>query len=260
MAHRRRGDAGADRRAVGLGRRCSAGPRLNDDGTSYRPPVRRLIPLLMRPRIAFAMLLALCAGTHLVLLVSPPRSFGYLAFYLCWLLPSAVYAWFLWAASSASRPLSVRERRTRPASSGLWMEGLGLFVGIAAVGLVIHLLGPYKAVYRPSKSVWSQSTALSLMFILSAAGCWGLLRGAPGDSTAPIPDGSRLVRAGGWLRRMAGVGIACWGAWLLVLGIREWGQSADGIDRMLNLAFVVGGPMFLLIGLALALRRGRSAS
>ena len=147
----------------------------------------------------------------------------------------------------------------RRAPAGLWMQGQGLFVGIATVGLVIHLLGPYDAypIYG-SRARWTQQSAMSLMFVLSAAGCWGLLRGAPGDTTAPIPDGSWLVRAGGWLRRLAGIGLACWGGWLLVLGIRHWGQSADGFDRLLNLVFVGGGPLCLLIGSALALRRGRS--
>jgi hypothetical protein len=137
------------------------------------------------------------------------------------------------------------------------MEGLGLFVGIATVGLVIHLLGPYRT-SGYGKSVWTQAGAMSFMLVLCAAGCWGLLRGEPGDTAAPIPDGSTLVRAGGWLRRLAGVGLSCWGAWLFVLGIRNWGQSADGFDRLLNLLFVVGGPLWFLIGLALALRRGRS--
>lgn len=130
-----------------------------------------------------------------------------------------------------------------------------MFVGIATVGLVIHVLGPYE-----TSKKWSQNSAMSLMLVLCAAGCWGLLRGAPGDTTAPIPDGSRLVRAGVWLRRLGGIGLSCWGAWLLVIGIRHWGQSAHGLDRLLNLMFVVGGPLFLLIGLAIALRRGRSAA
>ena len=139
------------------------------------------------------------------------------------------------------------------------MQGLGVFVCIATVGLVIHIFGPYE-ITRPSRSAarWTQQSAMFLMFALSAGGCWGLLRGAPGDTDAPIPDGSRVVRAGGWLRRLAGVGLGCWGAWLLVIGIRQWGQST-GVDRMLNLVFVVGGLLWLVIGLALALRRGRSS-
>lgn len=143
------------------------------------------------------------------------------------------------------------------------MEGLGLFVGIAALGLVIHLFGPSKGSYAwphsgpYSRSDWTQSRAMSLMLVLCAAGCWGLLRGMPGDTNAPVPDGSRLVRAGGWLRRLAGVGLGCWGAWMFILGIRQWGQSADGLERLLNLVYLVGGPLWFLIGLALALRRGR---
>ena len=139
------------------------------------------------------------------------------------------------------------------------MEGLGLFVGIAAMGLVIHIFGPYEESDGRLDRVtrWTQYSAMSLMFILSAAGCWGLLRGAPGDTTAPIPDGSRLVRAGGWLRRLTGIAIACCGAWLTVLGIPLWGQSANGFDRLWNLAFMLSGPFWLLIGVALALRRGR---
>ena len=220
----------------------------------------------MRPRIAFATVFALGAGMHLLVLISPPRSVGYLAVYLCWLLPSIAFALFVWAKSSPPQPLSALERRMRRDTPELWMEGLGLFVGIAVVGLVIHLFGPYKGSYAwphsgpYGKSEWTQFRAMSLMLVLCAAGCWGLLRGEPGDTAAPIPDGSRLVRAGGWLRRLAGVGLSCWGAWLFVLGIRHWGQSADGFDRLLNLMFVVGGPLWLLIGLALALRRGRNAA
>lgn len=218
----------------------------------------------MRPRIAFATIFALGAGAHLLVLIDPPRHVGYLAVYLCWLLPSIAFAGFVWAKSSPPRPRSAWERRMRQDSPGLWMEGLGLFVGIATVGLVIHLFGPYKGSYawpHPGpygKSEWTQFRAMSLMLVLCAAGCWGLLRGEPGDTAAPLPDGSRLVRAGGWLRRLAGAGLGCWGAWLFVLGMQRWGQAADGVDRLMTLMFVVGGPFWLLIGLALALRRGRS--
>ncbi len=215
----------------------------------------------MRPRTTFALILAIGALMHLVLAFRPPVSFAYLTLYLCWFVPSAAFAWFFWARSPVPGPRSGHERRMRrPASSGMWLEGLGVFAVIATVGLVIHLLGPFKP-YRPSGSAaqWTQAGAMGLMFALSAGGCWRLLRGLPGDTTAPIPDGSRVVRAGGWVRRLAGIGLACWGAWLLVLGIRAWGASA-GIDRMMNLVFVVGGPLVIAIGLALALRRGRSGA
>ena len=86
----------------------------------------------MRPRIAFATVFALGAGMHLLVLISPPRSVGYLAVYLCWLLPSIAFALFIWAKSYPPRPLSALERRMRRDSPELWMEGLGLFVGVAA--------------------------------------------------------------------------------------------------------------------------------
>jgi hypothetical protein len=211
----------------------------------------------MRPRIAFATLLALASVLHLVLLVSPPRSVSALAIYVCWLLPSAAFAVSLWVKSSAhTLPASMpdpRIRRTR--SEALWMEGLGLFVLIASVGLLIHCFGPT----HPDRQhrAWTAERGFALMVVLSAAGCWALLRGAPGDTTAPIPDGSRLVHALGWLRRSVGIALGCSGAWLLFLGVRHWGQPSDGFDRLLNLMFVVTGPALMLIGSVIALRRGR---
>lgn len=181
----------------------------------------------MRPRIAFALIFAFGAAVHLSVLIRPPVSVGYLAVYLGWLLPSIAFAWFVWAKSSPARPRTAREARGRPEAPGLWMDGLGLFVGIAASGLVIHVFGPYKGSYAwpdpgpHGKSEWTQARAMLLMLALCAAGCRGLLRGKPGDEAAPLPDDSRLVRAGGWLRRLAGVGIACWGAWLFVAGVRN---------------------------------------
>ena len=144
----------------------------------------------MRPRTTFAILLAIGAVMHFVLAFRPPVSVGYLTLYLCWLVPSAAFAWSFWARSSATPSLSARGRRVRQsASSGLWMEGLGVFFVIATVGLVIQLLGPFNA-YRPSigASQWTQGSAMGLMFALSAAGCWALLRGAPGASAESLED------------------------------------------------------------------------
>ena len=135
----------------------------------------------MRPRIAFATVFALGAGMHLWVLISPPRSVGYLAVYLCWLLPSIAFASFIWNKSSPSRPLSALERRMRRDSPALWMEGLGLFVAIAALGLVIHLFGPYKGSYAwphsgpVSKSDWTQSRAMTLMLVLCPCVFFALL-------------------------------------------------------------------------------------
>lgn len=213
----------------------------------------------MQARTAYACLLALGAVLHLALLFKPP-SRGQLAFYICWLLISAACAAFV-AARSSGRPQHVQQRRIRRATPKAVVAALWVFWGIAAIGLLIHLFGPYE-VTRLSRHrvLWSQSTAMTIMFVLCAAGCWGLLRGHPGDTTAPIPDGSQVVRIGSWLRRSAGVALAGWGLWMLVLGARQWGQAPGGVDRMVNLTFVVGGALMLLLGLAIALRGSRSGT
>ncbi|WP_423596086.1 hypothetical protein [Roseateles sp. MS654] len=213
----------------------------------------------MQARTAYACLLALGAVLHLALLFKPP-SRGHLAFYICWLLISAACAAFV-SARSSGRPPHVQQRRIRQATPKAEVDNLWVFGGIAAIGLLIHLFGPYE-VTRLSRHrvLWSQSIAMTIMFVLCAAGCWGLLRGNPGDTTAPIPDGSPVVRIGSWLRRSAGVALAGWGLWMLVLGARQWGQAPGGVDRMINLVFVVGGALMLLLGLAIALRGSRSGT
>lgn len=202
------------------------------------------------------MLLALGSAMHIWLYLSPPVRFGHLAYYIIWLLFSFAFALYIWSRPLVPRPMSARESQMHQASSRL---GLSVFVLIATVGLVIHLFGPYPDIPSPSvkRTDFTRGRAMSTIFVFCAGGCWGLLRGAPGDRSAPIPDGSGMARAFGWLRRLTGIAIACWGAWLFVLGIQRWGQSTDGYDLLLNMVFVVGGPLWCLVGMAIALRRGR---
>lgn len=213
----------------------------------------------MQARTAYGSLLALGAVLHLALLFKPP-SRGHLAFYIGWLLISAACAAFL-SVRWSGRPQHAQQRRIRRATPAAEVANLWVFGGIAAIGLLIHLFGPYEVTLISRRRVlWSQSIAMTIMFVLCAAGCWGLLRGHPGDTTAPIPDGSQVVRIGSWLRRSAGVVLAGWGLWMLVLGVRQWGQAPGGVDRMMNLVFVVGGALMLLLGLATALRGGRNGT
>jgi hypothetical protein len=219
----------------------------------------------MRPRLVFALLLALGAALHLILVIRPTGSLSYLAHYLGWLLPSLGVVVVLWVGSASGQRRSAQARQARSAPPGGWREGLALFAAIAALGLLIHLIGPsgtglgWNPSFAPRRTGWNQTSAMVMMAVLCAAGSWGLLRGAPGDAAAPLPGGSRVVKAGGWLRRAAGFALAGGGAWLLVTGLRQWGHAGDGVDRLLNLAFVVGGPLWLVIGLVLALRGGRKA-
>ncbi|HEY8881504.1 MAG TPA: hypothetical protein VIN03_28310 [Roseateles sp.] len=199
---------------------------------------------------------------HLILVVRPTGSLSYLPHYLGWLVPSVGVAVVLWATPSAPSTGSLRRNPARSASE--WRTALAVFAILASLGLVIHVLGPYSSFgwnpsIAPRKRGWNQSSAMFLLLALCVGGCWGLLRGASGDAAAPIPDGSRLVRAGSIIRRLVGGGLACWGAWLFVAGIRNLGHQSDGADRLLNLMFVVGGPLWFLIGMALALRGSRNA-
>jgi hypothetical protein len=152
--------------------------------------------------------------------------------------------------------MSAREGQMHQASSRL---GLGVFAVLATVGLVIHLFGPYPDIpaHLVRRSDFTRGRAMSTIFVFFAGGCLGLLRGGPGDKSAPIPDGSGMARALGRLRRFSGVAVACWAAWLFVLGIQRWGQSTDGYDVLVTWVFVFGAPLWFLVGVAIALRRGR---
>lgn len=212
----------------------------------------------MQLRTTYGSLLASGALLHLALLVKLP-SRGYLAFYLCWLSICVAVATFFKAGSTAGGRQVVQQRIAQQALPAAETNARIVFAAIAAIGLLIHLFGPYEVIRLSRHRVlWSQSTAMAIMFVLCAGGCWGLLRGSPGDTSAPIPDGSRIVRIASWLRRSAGVALACWGLWLLTVGVRQWSGSSAGLDRMINLFFSAGGALMLLLGLVIALRRGRS--
>jgi hypothetical protein len=206
---------------------------------------------MMRPRIVFATLLAIAAALHIAQLGSPRRGLAPLVIYFGWLLFSAAVIALLRPRPSAHQTASVPKRRMHQAHG---IEGLSWFVGTVSIGLMVHLLNA-----SISSSRWPAGRGIFLLVAVCAGGFWLQLRGLPGDLTAPIPDGSRLVRAGAWLRRSVGIVLGCLGTWLLVFGIRHWGLSDDGLNRLLNLMFVVSGPALVLIGLALTLPRNRGA-
>jgi uncharacterized membrane protein YidH (DUF202 family) len=96
-----------------------------------------------------------------------------------------------------------------------------------------------------------------LVALLCAGGCLLQIRGLLEDQGALISDTSSMVHASKRVRRLVGLVAICAGAGLLVAGLWSWGQSSAGSDRLLTRAVVVGGALWLLIGLAIALSRGR---
>jgi hypothetical protein len=202
----------------------------------------------MRPRVAFAILLAIGAVMHFALLTSSPRSFLPLATYCSWLLLSGVVAAIFWVRSRHETSTLERRRLIRGQHVDRpRVEGLGWFTVTAAVGLVMHLLN---AAIASGKS--TQQRGMWLLFFIFAVSCSAQLRGPPGDQAAPIPDDSALSRTATSVRRAVGVIIACVGTGLIYLGSTS-GTPSDGFGLVITWLFKAGGVAFVLIGLTLAL-------
>jgi hypothetical protein len=203
----------------------------------------------MRPRIAFAALLAIGAAMHLPLLTTPARSLVPIAMYSGWLLLSGAVAVALWLRIRHADPvLDSRARLRGKKVAGLRVEGLGWFAITASSGLVLHLFHAFgKSGPRPgTQGLW-------LVLFALAVGCSVQLRGPVGDSDAPIPDGSTVARVGHLLRRLAGVAISCVGIGLLYIGITSAGASGDGFALAISWFFKASGVIVFLVGLPFAL-------
>lgn len=203
----------------------------------------------MRARKTIIQLLAFGALLHLWLMFSPPQRLSYLGFYVCWLLPSAVFVAYLWWANPpVPPPGSARKSRARPMlSSGLVTEDLVVFFGVASVGLLMHFF----PVYSSGPNLGADMFMLSIIF---GGGCWRLLRSYDGGKGAIIPDGSRMLRAISWLKRSAGIVIACAGAALSIYGVYTF-KKESGLDTLISLICAVGGLGWFLVGVVIALRR-----
>jgi hypothetical protein len=203
----------------------------------------------MRPRIAFAVLLAVGAAMHLSLLTSSPRSLLPIAMYCAWLLLSALVAATFWARNElAARALRQRKLLRGQKVVGSRVEGLGWFAVTAAGGLAMHLLNAASA-----STKYSQQSGMWLLFFIFAASCSAQLRGPPGDSAAPIPDNSAVSRTATSVRVAMGAMIGCIGIGLIYLGAVSSGTPSDGLDIAIAWLFKAGGAVLALIGLALAL-------
>jgi hypothetical protein len=207
----------------------------------------------MRPRAVFGSLLALGALLHLGLLTSSPRSLSPLSWYLGWLLVSALVAALLAAGAHKAHATVVRESlvRGRRSAPPRRVEGLGWFGATALAGLAMHLinLGSTSQSYT-QRGMW-------LLFFIFAVSSARQLRGAPGDTTAPIPDGSNVARGATWLRRAIGFSIVAGGLVMIVLGMRGFNQFEDRFSMAMIGFFIVSGVILSLIGLAIAFMRNR---
>ncbi len=207
----------------------------------------------MRPRVIFALLLAVGATLHLFLLRSPAGSAVPFVAFCGWLLISAcVVVAAVIAKSRSNSQVSPRERllRPRPAASRA-VEGLFWFSATAGGGLVIHILSLLAGSTQQSvqRGMW-------ILFFLFAIGGYLQMRGAPGDASAPAPDHSPIARGASRLRKAAGWFLSAVGA-LIVLRAIWFFSGSNGRADFLEVLFIAGGAMLLLVGAALVLVRGR---
>lgn len=201
----------------------------------------------MRPRVVFATLLAFGAAMHLALLTTPPRSLVPLALYAGWLVLSGAVALTYWVRSphahaALERNRLLRGKRLRQPR----VEGLGWFAVSAAAGLVMHVLNAIS-----TSGSANQQRGMWLVFFILAASCSAQLRGAPGDTDAPIPDDSTIARAGSLLRRVTGMAIGLVGVGMFFLGVASRARSGDGFALVIMWFLMASGVVLVLIGLAL---------
>lgn len=201
----------------------------------------------MRPRVWFAVLSAAGAVLHLFLLRSPARSPLPLLAYGGWLLVSAVVVVAI-ARSSARGDTTVSPRqpplRPRPMVDSS-IEGLLWFASTAAGGLLIHLL----SLFTPSTQR-SVQRGMWLIFFLFAIGSYMQMRGATGDKSAPVPDHSPVAKAASRLRKAIGWILGGIGALILLRGVSFFsGGNARSAD-FIEVLFLAGGALLLLVGVA----------
>jgi len=202
----------------------------------------------LRPRLSFALLSAAGAVLHLLLLRSPAGSPFPLLAYCGWLLVSAAVVAVIALGRSrddATRAPRERRRRPRPAVDRS-IEGLPWFAASAGGGLLIHVLSLFT--HSTQRSV---QQGIWLIFFLLAIGGYLQMRGASGDMSGPAPDHSPIAKAASGLRKATGWILGAVGALILLRGASFFsGSHARGAD-FIEVMFLAGGALLLLVGVAL---------
>lgn len=202
----------------------------------------------MRPRVLFALLSAAGAVLHLFLLRSPAGSPLPLLAYGGWLfLSAAVIAAIALARARGHAASSVRERLLRPRpTAGRPIEGLLWFAATAGGGLLIHIVS---LATRSTQS--SAQRGLWLIVFLFAIGCYTQLKAAQGKRSAPMAELSSAAVAAGRLRRTTGWTLGAVGALILLRGATFFSGSGARSPDFIEVLFLAGGAMLVLVGVAL---------
>ena len=208
----------------------------------------------MRPRVAFAIVLAVGAVLHVGLLGGTTASSRSMGVYFGWLALAVVAAAIYVGRSlrddrEARRTL--RPGRRPPARSRV--EGLGLLIIPAAAGMFIHLM----TVFTNTSTRNFRRGMWLCVFILGAC-AYIALRKKYSDEEPPIQDGSPAARA------FVAVQYA-FGGVLLLIGsgmlyrVMSFSGGNDSLNHAASLFMLAGAIALITIGaLVIALRLRKS--
>jgi hypothetical protein len=208
----------------------------------------------MRPRVAFAIVLAVGAVLHVGLLGGTAASSRSMAVYFGWLALAAVTAAIYVGRSfrdDREARRNLRPGRRPPARSRV--EGLGLLIIPAAAGMFIHLM----TVFTNTSTRDFRRGMWLCLFILGTC-AYIALRKKYSDEEPPIQDDSPVARA------FVAVQYA-FGGVLLLIGsgmlyrVMSFSGGNDSLNQAASLLMLAGGIALITIGaLVIALRLRKS--
>ncbi len=208
----------------------------------------------MRPRVAFAIVLAVGAVLHVGLLGGTAASSRSMAVYFGWLALAAVTAAIYIGRSfrnDREARRNLRPGRRPPARSRV--EGLGLLIIPAAAGMFIHLT----TAFTPTSTGNFRRGMWLCVFILGTSG-YIALRKKYSDEEPPIEDASPAARAFVAAQYAFGGVLFLIGSGMLYR-VMSFSGGNDGLNQVASLVMLVGGIALMTIGaLIIALRLRKS--
>lgn len=208
----------------------------------------------MRPRVAFAIVLALGAVLHVGLLGERAASSRSLAVYFGWLalatVTAAIYVFRLLRDDREARR-GLRPGRRPPARSRV--EGLWLLIVPAAMGALIHL----STAFTPTSTRTFRRGIWLCVFALGSC-AYIALRKKYSDEDPPIEDGSPATRVFAAIQYVFGGLLFLIGSGML-LRLMSFSGGHDTLNQAAGLFMLAGGIALMTIGVVIIAVRLRSS-
>lgn len=208
----------------------------------------------MRPRVAFAIVLAVGAVLHVGLLGGTAASSRSMTVYFGWLalasVTAAIYVGRSFRDDREARR-NLRPGRRPPARSRV--EGLGLLILPAAAGSFIHLTTMFTSTTTANfrRGMWL------CVFILGTS-AYIALRKKYSDEEPPIEDGSPVARAFTAAQYVFG-GVLLFIGCAMLYRVMSFSGGNDSLNQVASLFMLAGGIALTTIGgLIIALRLRKS--